>query len=138
MTLLRLNNSGLTNRLANDAFYRNFMDSNLGSHHDCKNVDYNVTDEDAVVKIEFAIPGLSKDNLEIELNNEILTVKTKEKDKNDSRTGFAALEFEKSFKISDEIQKDKISARSEKGVLYIALPKITEAIVKPAREIEIA
>ena len=138
MTLLRLNNSGLTSKLANDAFFGNFMDSNLGNYHDCKNVDYNVTDEDAVVNIEFAIPGLSKDNLEIELNNEILTVKTKEKDENDTRTGFAALEFEKSFKISDKIQKDKISAHSENGVLYINLPKINEAVIKPARTIEIA
>jgi len=140
MTRVRLNHPSLINRLANEAFFGNSLDSNLGNHYDCasENVEYKIKNDDAVVNIEFAIPGLSKSDLEIELNNEILSVKTKERDKNDPRSGFAAMQFEKRFKISDKINTDEISAHSENGVLYVTLPKVDEAIEKPARTIAIA
>jgi len=141
MTLVRLSNSGLMNKLANEALYRNFFDSNLGKQHDCtcdSDVEYHVNEEDAIINIEFAVPGLSKDDIEIELNNEILIVKTKARDEQDVRTGFAALSFEKRFKVSDKINKDEISAHTENGVLSISLPKVAEALKKPARSIEIA
>lgn len=140
MTLVRFDRPSLMNRLANEAFYRNYFDSNLGSSHDCgcDNVDYKVNNEDSVVNIEFAIPGLSKNDIEINIDNEILTVKTKERDENDVRTGFSATQFEKRFKISDQIVKEEISAHSENGVLYVTLPKVKEAVKQPARTIEIA
>lgn len=141
MTLVRFNHSGLANKLANDALFNNLWDSNLGNHSDfsrSEKLNYFVNEEDAVVNIEFAIPGLSKSDLVIELNNEILTVKTKERDENDARTGFAALEFEKKFKVSDKIVSEEITAHSENGVLYINLPKVDAAVKKPARSIEIA
>ncbi|MDA3892392.1 MAG: Hsp20 family protein [Salinivirgaceae bacterium] len=139
MTLVRFNKPNLINSLANEAFFGNSFDSNLGTHSDCStdNVEYKISNEDAIVNIEFAIPGLSKADIEIELNDEILSVKTKERDENDSRTGFAAKEFEKRFKISDIINQDEISAHSENGVLYISLPKVDVAVKKPARSIEI-
>jgi HSP20 family protein len=141
MTLVRFNHPSLMNKLSNDLFFTNLFDSKLGNYSDCEcepKLDYHINDEDAVVNVEFAIPGLSKSDLEIELNNEILTVRTKPKDENDARTGFAALEFEKKFKVSNKISKDEISAHSENGVLYITLPKVSEAVKQPARTIEIA
>ena len=140
MTLVRFNRPSLMNRLANEAFYRNVVDSNLGSQNDCnyEGVNYKVSNEDAVVNIEFAIPGLSKEDIEINLDNEILTVKTKNRDEDDVRTGFSASEFEKRFKLSDKIKKEEISANSENGVLYVTLPKVGEAVKQPARSIEIA
>lgn len=138
MTLVRFNQPSLMNKLANDAFYGNLLDSNLGKISDCNSkVDYQINDEDAAVNIEFAIPGLSKNDIEIELNSEILIVKTKARDENDARTGFAALEFEKRFKVSNKIVKDEIAARSENGILFITLPKVGEALKQPSRAIEI-
>jgi len=141
MTLVRFNHPSLMQKLTNDAFYGNLFDSKLGNDCECDSsnqLNYRINDEDAVVNIEFAIPGLSKSDLEIELNNEILTIKTKQRDENDSRTGFAAFEFEKRFKVSNKIIKDEITAHSENGVLYVKLPKINEAIKQPARTIQIA
>ena len=138
MTLTRFNHPHLVSRLANEAFNSNLMDSNLGDCNDCNTkVEYHLNEEDTVVNIEFAVPGLIKSDLEIELNNEILTIKTKAKGEDDSRTGFSALEFEKRFKVSDNINKEEISAHTENGVLYVSLPKADKAIKKPARAIEI-
>ncbi len=140
MTLVRFNTPGLVNRLANEAFYSNLFDSNLGNQCDCSehsNVKYYIHDEKESVNIDMAIPGLSKEDLVIELNNDVLTIKTKERDENDTRTGFSALEFEKLFRITDKIEKEGISARSENGILYVNLPKVKEAIKQPARSIEI-
>jgi len=141
MTLVRFNHPSLINKLTSDAFYGNLFDSKLGNQCDCNygtELNYRINEEEAVVNIEFAIPGLSKSDLEIELNNEVLTVKTKQRAENESRTGFAAFEFEKRFKVSKSINKEEITAHSENGVLYLKLPKVNEAIKQPARTIEIA
>jgi HSP20 family protein len=138
MTLVRFNHQQLVNRLANQAFNNNLFDSNLGSFNDCSTkVPYHVNENDTAVDIEFAVPGLSKADFDIELDNEVLTVKTKEMNKDDSRIGFAAIEFEKKFKVSDSINREKISAHTENGILRISLPKTDKAIKKPARAIEI-
>ncbi len=138
MNLVRFNQPQLVNRLANEAFNNGLFGSNLGNFNDCNTtVNYQVNDNDTVVDIEFAVPGLSKNDFEIELENEVLTVKTKEKDESDSRNSFAAIEFEKKFEVSDSINKEKITAHTENGILHISLPKAEKAIKKPARAIEI-
>lgn len=136
MTLVRLNQPRLMNRLANEAFYGNMFSDKLESNNN-SNVDYRINEEDTIVNIEFAVPGFSKIDLEIELDNNFLIVKSKEREENDVRTGFSAFEFEKRFKVSDKMDRDKISAHTENGVLYISIPKVEAAIVKPARSIEI-
>lgn len=136
MTLVRLNHPRLMSKLAQEAFYGNMLNDKLESNSN-SNIDYRVNEEDSVVNIEFAVPGFSKSDLEIELDNQFLTVKSKERAEDDIRTGFAAFTFEKRFKVSDKMDKEKISAHTENGVLYISLPKVEAAIVKPARSIEI-
>lgn len=142
MTLVRFNHPGLVNRLANDVYSKNFMDSFLGSASDCNcehnDVKYYVNEEDAAFTLEMAIPGLTRDDLYVEVENGLLTIKTKERNEEDSRTGFAALEFEKQFKLADKINQEKISAQSKNGILTITLPKIESAVKKPARSIEVA
>lgn len=140
MTLVRFNHPSLMSQLANEAIYGNLFDSNLGAHADCSNeqVNYRVNEEEAVVNLEFAIPGLSKSDIEIELKNDILTVKTKKRDENDVRSGFASAQFEKNFKLTNKVNKEQISAHSENGVLYVTLPKVDEHVKKPARAIKIS
>lgn len=141
MTLVRLNNNGLVRSLAHEAFFRNFSDSflerteNQNNHYE---LNYKVKEEEKDFILEIAIPGLAKDDLTIEVDNGTLNIATKERSEEDKKTGFAATEFSKRFKLSKKVNQDTISASSENGVLTITLPKVEAAIRKPARTIEIS
>lgn len=141
MTLVRVNHAGLLNHLANQALYGNLTDSCLDNQTGCNsnnNLRYRISDEDEAVTMEFAIPGLTKEDVIIELNDNVLIIKTKETDQENGRSSRFTPEFDKRFKLSDKVKQDEISATAENGILYINLPKVDEAVKKPARSIEIA
>lgn len=138
MTLVRFNQPQLVNNLATRTWFESFLDSNLGESHACSNystVDYSITDSDNHVKLEMLIPGLTKEDLEIVLENDMVSIKTK--DENMELKPAMVKPFEKRFKISDKIKANDISALAENGILTILFPKIDEAIPKPARQIDV-
>ncbi len=141
MNLVRLNHNGLVRDLAHEAFFRNFADSyhDSAEHNDITgNIDYNVSEQDNEFTLEIAIPGFSKDDLTIEVENGMLAIATKIRNEENERSGFAAKDFSKRFKLSKKVNQDEITAKSENGVLTVQLPKVKEAIKKPARIIEVA
>lgn len=141
MTLVRMNRPSLVRDLAHEAFFRNFSDSYLEkveNNTPNTNIDYNVSEHSNEFSLQIAIPGLTKDDIVIELDNGSLTISTKEVEENELRTGFAAQKFSKRFKLSNKVNQNEISAKSENGVLTLTLPKVEAAIQKPARNIEIA
>ncbi len=139
MTLVRFNNPDLVSRFADEFFNRNLFDNEKDSYNKLNTeVKYFIDEKEKEYRIDFAVPCLTKKDFEIELDNDLLVIKTKERDENDKKTGFAALEFNKQFRLSEEIDKDKISAHTENGVLSITLPKIDEAVLRKTKTIKIA
>ena len=126
MTLVRFNTPGLLNHLANEAFNNRFDDS-LGNSCDCSynnDVAYQVTEQEEAFTLEIAVPGLSKNDLKMEVDNGLLTVSTVNNDEKKEKSCFAALKFEKTFRLSKNINQETISAQTENGLLVITLPKI--------------
>ena len=82
--------------------------------------------------VEIAAPGFDKQDFEIEVEEDVLkisskkAVETEEKDKDSKfiKREFNYREFERSFKLPEEVQKDEILANYENGVLKITLPKM--------------
>ena len=143
MTLLRRANSGyptFTN-LFEDIF------SNADNGHIFKNNEtlpsVNIAENSDGFKIEFAAPGLTKEEFKINLDNNVLTVgseKNEEKEgsnENFTRREFNYSSFQRSFTLPDSANGEKITAEYENGILNIQIPKREEAKVKPLREIEI-
>jgi HSP20 family protein len=142
MTLVRFNTPtpGLLNHLANQAFNSQF-DNYSTNHCDCSvngDIAYQVTEQESVFTLEIAVPGLTKSDLKIEVDNSLLTVSTVKIDDQQVKTGFAALQFEKRFRLSKNINTENIVAQTENGLLTITLSKAETAVRKPARSIEIA
>ena len=84
---------------------------------------------DNVYKIEVALAGYSKDDIELELKDSTLTVrnKTKEKVVNDESNGvihkgISTRQFERSFTISEDIKVK--NAELKNGLLNIDLERI--------------
>ena len=106
----------------------------------------NVKESDKGYTVELAAPGMTKEDFNVHINDEgNLIIKmeskqeTKEEDKNTRylRREFSYSKYEQTLILPDDVDKQKIAARVEHGVLTVELPKIEETKVKVARQIEI-
>lgn len=105
----------------------------------------NIAEDENGFTLDIAAPGLKKEDFDIKVEHEMLTisaeVKTENEDKtpNYTRKEFGFTSFKRSFRITeDQINQEEITARYENGVLSIALPKKEEAKPQPARAISIS
>ncbi|WP_430971955.1 Hsp20/alpha crystallin family protein [Sunxiuqinia rutila] len=135
--------------LLNDFFNTNGASDRLEKKELTYSPSTNVLESDSKIVLELLVPGYSKNEIKIAIENNVLLVKSnleeaKAKETTDekdaisySRVEFRKREFEKKFKLSDKLNQDKIHAEVANGILTISLEKKQEAIpVK--REIEIA
>ncbi|WP_350287518.1 Hsp20/alpha crystallin family protein [uncultured Croceitalea sp.] len=103
----------------------------------------NISEHDAGFELEFAVPGFKRDDFNIELDNEVLTVSSEVKRTKDSkedkitRREFSYSSFKRVFTLPETIDGGKINAAYEAGILKLTLPKKEEALPKPKRLIEI-
>lgn len=106
----------------------------------------NVIENEKDYKVEVAAPGMNKEDFNIHMNEDqelVISVEKKNESEDKSnkkylRREFSYSKFQQSFQLPDNIDKDKISASVENGVLEITLPKMTpEEKAKINRVIEI-
>jgi len=94
-------------------------------------LDVSETKNDLVVKAE--LPGMDPKDIEISLNNGLLTIKgEKKQEKEEKDENYHVIErsygsFTRSVRLPREVQSDKISASYKNGVLRVTLPKSEEA-----------
>jgi len=101
----------------------------------------NISESEESFELELAIPGLRKEEVKINIENNLLSIsseKQKESEVNYSRREFVYKSFNRSFSLPKSVDVDKIKAKHENGVLSISLPKKEEAKVKLSREIKIS
>ena len=101
---------------------------------------YNIEEDDKNYMIEIDMPGVRKEDLEIGIKDNILSISAKRKRTVKSENGDSKDEvvssYEQSFNISTKgIDIENISANLNNGVLMVALPKKEE--LKYERKIEI-
>lgn len=146
MTLVRLNNrfDSHVNRFYGHESLFNSMRNEWPTGSIAHNQpSANILESDKLFVIEMAIPGFTKKDISITLENNLLTVSHKnESDKKPDLQRFARKEFERgdfsrSFKLSRWVETDSIKANFKNGILEIEIPKKAEVITKPVREIEI-
>ena len=103
----------------------------------------NVIEKDTAFEVEVAAPGMKKEDFNIELDNDLLTISAKQKTTEEEQEGkftrkeFSFTSFKRSFNLPDTVNTAKISATYENGILSLGLPKRKEAQVQPARLITI-
>jgi HSP20 family protein len=85
------------------------------------------TDEDFVLRAD--LPGLSEDEVKIELEDNVLTVSGERKSEHEDRTeGYYRVErasgsFSRSLTLPEGVNAEAIKANFDKGVLEIRIPK---------------
>ena len=92
-------------------------------------------------EIDLAVPGMKKEDFTIELNDKVLVISSETSNtmENDKMrlNEFNFSSFQRSFRVPDLVDLDKIKASYKNGILKIKLPKRKESISKPNRVINI-
>jgi small heat shock protein len=107
----------------------------------------NVIESEKEYKVEVAAPGMTKEDFNIRIdedNNLVISMEKKVENKEEKKDGrylrreFSYSKFQQTMILPDNVDKEKIAAQVENGVLTIDLPKLSEEeIKKPERTIEI-
>lgn len=95
----------------------------------------NIQETEKGYAIELAVPGFSKEEFSILVENRILRIKgeheenKKEQNEKYTRREFSKSSFERSFSLPSEIKEDDIEASYENGILKLEL---TRKVNEPA------
>ena len=106
----------------------------------------NIKETDENFQVEVAAPGKTKEDFNIELDNDVLTISSETRKEEETaaengkytRKEFSYSTFKRAFSLPDSVDSAKISASYTNGVLEIALPKKEEAKIQAKRMIEIS
>jgi len=123
----------------NDSFFNGFAPATSNNTTPA----VNVVEEEKAFRIEVAAPGLSRKDFRIDLENDILTISSEQKETKDEksrrymRREFSYNSFKRSFQLPDTVDMEGIRANHESGILHIVLPKKEEVVQKAPRKIDI-
>jgi len=121
--LVRFNREPAFNDLFNRFFENEFINS-----------DYvpatNINETDENFELSMLIPGIKKEQVNISLEDNLLTVSAevekKEEDENGWRKEFIFQSFNRSFRLPKTVDAEAIKAEQTDGVLRIQIPKKKE------------
>ena len=106
----------------------------------------NVLENDKAYTVEVAAPGMTKGDFSVNINEEGNLVikmehKAEQKDQDKKahylRREFSYSKFEQTLILPDDVEKDKIAARVNDGVLTVDLPKFVQEKQTVHRQINI-
>ncbi|MDR1223531.1 MAG: Hsp20/alpha crystallin family protein [Tannerella sp.] len=144
-TLVRKNqNQGWLPLFFND-FFRDDWKAGAGAHNTVPAI--NVKETGQAFCIEVAAAGMTKEDFNVSIdedNDLVITVENKNetndenKDARYLRREFSYSKFQQTLVLPENVNKDRIDAKVENGVLYINLPKLSEnEIQKKQRSVAI-
>ncbi|MCK3685133.1 Hsp20/alpha crystallin family protein [Maribellus sp. YY47] len=147
MNLVRFQNPRYSaNRVLVDELFNNFFKNDYHETYvkNCASPATNVFETEKEFKIEIQLPGFSKEDLQLNYQNNLLSIKV-EKDEKETKEDykyahreFGVYNFEKQYRVPKSVEAEKIAARFENGILVIELPKREEAQPKAPIEIKIS
>jgi HSP20 family protein len=104
----------------------------------------NIREDEKNYVLELAVPGIDKENLKIDINEDVLTISSESKnEQEENREGYKRKEFSyssfcRSFYIPENVNKEKIEANYKDGILNVELPKQEEEKSKITRQVKIS
>lgn len=101
-----------------------------------------IVEKDNAYEVTADLPGIDEKNIEVKLSDGSLMIRgEKKEEKEEKKKDYYLHErhfgsFERSFRLPETVDTDKIEASFKKGVLTVTLPKKLEA-QKPAKKIDV-
>ncbi len=126
--------------------FNDFFDTDFMPRTNATAPAINVKESEKDYTVELAAPGLTKDDFNVNIDNDgnlhiKIENKSNKKDEDKKshylRREFSYSKYEQTLLLPDDVEKDKIAASVNHGVLTVELPKLVKAEEKTARQIEI-
>lgn len=137
MTLVRRNQNWLPS-IFNDLFDGEMLNQYAGNTVPA----INVKESSDAYTVEVAAPGMTKEDFDVRIdeeNNLVISLEKKsseEENKSEERylrREFSYAKFQQTMILPDDVDKERIGARCERGVLTVDLPKMTQEQIKKAQ-----
>lgn len=143
-TLIKRNQAPVNRLWFDDFFTREFDRLLQPAGSSSVSASANVWEDDKNLFMEFAIPGVKKEDVKVKVENNTLqvsaetTAKTEEKEKSFIRREFSTTSYSRSFRINEKrYQVNAIEARLENGMLSLVIPKLVEEKKDHSHTIEV-
>ncbi len=113
-----------------------FSDAVKSSNEESFKPGVDISEDEKAYHLEVVLPGMSKEDISINLDNNRLTISgerkfdTEKKNKQYHLVESGYGKFTRSFILNDDVREDTIDARFENGILKIDLEKKEEKIAK--------
>lgn len=87
-----------------------------------------ISETDEAIEVKAALPGVTQNDVDITVANDVLTIKAQHRDTTDQQRKFYHREIPygevaRSFSLPVSVDADKAEAHFENGMLYLRLPK---------------
>lgn len=87
----------------------------------------NIRENDSGYELDLALPGFSKDEIKVSLENGYLTVSASKQKKEENKNQYLRREISentsRSYYVGTEITQDHIKAKYDNGILRLTVPK---------------
>ena len=139
LPVLRTNNNWLDNA------FNDFFDDSAMKRMNSTAPAVNVREDETAYIMEVAVPGIKKEFCRVDINNDgdlNIAIENKMEHKEDNkkerylRREFSYTNYQQTYSLPDNVNKEGISAKVTDGVLTIHLPKIGKVEQKGQRNIE--
>ena len=140
LPVLRTNNNWLDNA------FNDFFDDSAMRRMNSTAPAVNVKEDETAYTMEVAVPGIKKEFCRVDINNDgdlDIAIENKMEHKEDNkkerylRREFSYTNYQQTYSLPDNVNKENISAKVTDGVLIIQLPKIEKVEQKVQRKIEV-
>jgi Molecular chaperone (small heat shock protein) len=140
LPVLRTNNNWLDNA------FNDFFDDSAMRRMNSTAPAVNVKEDETAYTMEVAVPGIKKEFCRVNINNDgdlniAIENKMEHKEENKKerylRREFSYTNYQQTYSLPDNVNKEGISAKVTDGVLTIQLPKVEKVEQKVQRKIEV-
>jgi len=107
----------------------------------------NVKESETAYTMELAAPGIKKEYCRVSINDEgnlAIAIENKVEHKHEDkahhylRREFSYANYEQNYALPDDVERDKISAKVEDGILTVTMPKMAKEQKKLSKAIEVS
>ena len=128
-------------RMHHDPFLRFWMNNGWNENERNYVPSTNIVENQDAYRLDIAAPGFRKEDFRIDIEKNILTIKTETENQASDEVKYNVREFvnsdfSRSFSLPETIDQENIKAEYINGVLSVTLPKKEE--VKLKKEIQVA
>ncbi len=104
----------------------------------------NVLENEHSYELEVAAPGMNKNDFKVHIDengNLSIEMEKKVEDKEEKKNGrylrreFSYSKFQQTMVLPDDVERDKISAKVENGVLSVIIPKVEKNKVEDSKRV---